>query len=147
MPAPQQAQCGGTQFIYTNMLGSPSCPSLEPPWVWLTPRTGSCPWLLSLLLSAGLRAASSLAVCSPGQAVFSPHTASPLRPGFISAACPADLGSTGEPRPEEAAEAGAHVCKRDTLLELTASVLPAAGAAVPLPRTRCCSRAHPPKRR
>lgn len=54
MPAPQQAQCGVTQFIYTNMLGSPSCPSLEAPWVWLTPRTGSGPWPLSLLLSAGL---------------------------------------------------------------------------------------------
>lgn len=54
MPAPQQAQCGGTHFIYTSMLGSPSCPSLEARWVWLTPCTGSCPWPLSLLLSAGL---------------------------------------------------------------------------------------------
>lgn len=54
MPAPQQGLCGGTQFIYTNMLGSPSCPSLEAPRVWLTPCTGSCPWPLSLPLSVGL---------------------------------------------------------------------------------------------
>lgn len=57
-------------------------------------------------------------MCSPGQALFSPHTASPLRPGSVTAACPADLGSTGEPRPEEADKAGAHVhvCKHDMVL-------------------------------
>lgn len=41
MPAPQQAQCGSTQFIYTNTLGSPSRPSLDASHIWFTPAHSS----------------------------------------------------------------------------------------------------------
>lgn len=74
------------------------------------------PQPLSLLLSAGLRAASSPAVRSPCQTLFSPQIKSPLLlPGLITSAHAADPNtSRASPRGRQLRQGHAHVCASPT---------------------------------
>lgn len=137
--APESLSCSGEQSTSAAVvLGSDASTMTSPAWicmVYLHKHAGfsilpflsgslclAClpvlpaPQPLSLPLSAGLRAASSLAVRSPCQALFSPQIKSPpLLPGFITTAHAADPNTLrASPRGRQLRQGHAHACASPT---------------------------------